>query len=248
MTETVLLDRHNLPRLFAHDAARPLRQLAIADDAVALANANRELGLALSDAEMEYLQAAFRTLGRAATDAELMMFAQANSEHCRHKIFNADWVIDGAAREKSLFAMIRNTHERNPTGVLSAYKDNAAVPILLAMFTALLASRSTLPSKLRRIIIRPRFRLFPALRPVLAARFATRARPVAAPSQRQGWWAIRYRISASPGQSDLGRPASAGRSASPRHWKSCSKRRSVPPPLTTNSAAQGLAAISVPLS
>src|SRR5690606_37914746 len=70
---------------------------------------------------------AFERLGRDATDVELMMFAQANSEHCRHKIFNADWIIDGVTQAKSLFAMIRNTHARAPRGVLSAYRDNAAV-------------------------------------------------------------------------------------------------------------------------
>ena len=127
MTETALLDRQALPRLFGRDAARRLRHLAIAHDQAGLAAANLELGLALSAVEMQYLQDAFRSFGRDATDAELMMFAQANSEHCRHKIFNADWRIDAAPRAKSLFAMIRNTHERHPAGVLSAYKDNAAV-------------------------------------------------------------------------------------------------------------------------
>ncbi len=127
MTETFLLDRQALPRLFSRDTARRLRHLAIAHDPLALAAANRELGLALSAAEMEYLQKAFAGSGRDATDAELMMFAQANSEHCRHKIFNADWRIDNLPRAKSLFGMIRNTHQRHPAGVLSAYKDNAAV-------------------------------------------------------------------------------------------------------------------------
>jgi phosphoribosylformylglycinamidine synthase len=76
----------------------------------ALTAANRELGLALSDDEIDYLLDSFSRLARNPTDVELMMFAQANSEHCRHKIFNADWIIDGAAQAKSLFAMIRNTH------------------------------------------------------------------------------------------------------------------------------------------
>ncbi|HVC31808.1 MAG TPA: phosphoribosylformylglycinamidine synthase, partial [Steroidobacteraceae bacterium] len=82
---------------------------------------------ALSADEIEYLLASFRQLGRDPSDVELMMFAQANSEHCRHKIFNARWVIDGREREESLFAMIRHTHARSPEGVLSAYRDNAAV-------------------------------------------------------------------------------------------------------------------------
>jgi len=93
----------------------------------ALEKANTELGLALSDDEIEYLVQNFTNLNRNPTDIELMMFAQANSEHCRHKIFNADWIIDGEEQDKSLFAMIRNTHELHPEGVLSAYKDNSAV-------------------------------------------------------------------------------------------------------------------------
>src|ERR1019366_6859878 len=93
----------------------------------ALIEANRRLGLALSEGEIDYLFDTFIRLGRDPSDVELMMFAQANSEHCRHKIFNAQFVIDGVAREKSLFAMIRNTHVRAPAGVLSAYRDNAAV-------------------------------------------------------------------------------------------------------------------------
>lgn len=93
----------------------------------ALAQANRELGLALAEDEIDYLVESFTELGRNPVDVELMMFAQANSEHCRHKIFNASWDIDGEEQEKSLFAMIRNTHAMNGEGVLSAYKDNAAV-------------------------------------------------------------------------------------------------------------------------
>ncbi|HLJ64759.1 MAG TPA: AIR synthase-related protein, partial [Stellaceae bacterium] len=89
--------------------------------------ANQELGLALSADEIDYLVHSFRALGRDPADVELMMFAQANSEHCRHKIFNADWIIDGRRREESLFAMIRYTHKCSPGGVLSAYRDNAAV-------------------------------------------------------------------------------------------------------------------------
>jgi len=93
----------------------------------ALAAANLELGLALSDDELEYLVENFNALGRNPTDVELMMFAQANSEHCRHKIFNADWTLDGQTESMSLFGMIRHTHATAPGGVLSAYHDNAAV-------------------------------------------------------------------------------------------------------------------------
>ncbi len=95
----------------------------------ALEKANIELGLALADDEITYLAENFKKLGRNPHDIELYMFAQANSEHCRHKIFNADWTIDGVVQEKSLFKMIRNTHEVNSDFVLSAYKDNAAVMV-----------------------------------------------------------------------------------------------------------------------
>jgi phosphoribosylformylglycinamidine synthase len=97
----------------------------IAPDALAAANAR--LGLALSEDEIAYLQEAYSRLGRAATDAELMMFAQANSEHCRHKIFNARWTIDGEVQAHSLFQMIKATHAATPRFTLTAYADNAAV-------------------------------------------------------------------------------------------------------------------------
>ena len=93
----------------------------------ALERANRDMGLALSEDEIEYLGDYFTRIGRNPTDVELMMFAQANSEHCRHKIFNADWVIDGRGERQTLFGMIRTTHEKNPRGTLVAYSDNAAV-------------------------------------------------------------------------------------------------------------------------
>jgi phosphoribosylformylglycinamidine synthase len=133
MTESVWIEpgAHGSlePRgLFHGAAARPLRVVALGEDGhAALARANRDWGLALSKDEIDYLVAAFGTLGRDPTDVELMMFAQANSEHCRHKIFNADFIIDGDAMPQSLFAMIRATYARNSAGVLSAYRDNAAV-------------------------------------------------------------------------------------------------------------------------
>ncbi|MEZ5475342.1 MAG: phosphoribosylformylglycinamidine synthase [Steroidobacteraceae bacterium] len=127
MTETVLFDLHDVAQLFAAHTPRPLTIVALAGGRDALAAANREMGLALSDDEIDYLLAAYIRFGRDPTDVELMMFAQANSEHCRHKIFNADFVVDGVRQPKSLFAMIRNTHAQNPAGVLSAYRDNAAV-------------------------------------------------------------------------------------------------------------------------
>ncbi|MGD9842652.1 MAG: phosphoribosylformylglycinamidine synthase, partial [Steroidobacteraceae bacterium] len=128
MTESVVFEVEAAARLFHHESAKPLQHVDVLQGGrAALIVANTNMGLALSDDEMDYLLVSFTRLGRNPTDVELMMFAQANSEHCRHKIFNADWIIDGLPQPKSLFAMIRNTHEKNPAGVLSAYKDNAAV-------------------------------------------------------------------------------------------------------------------------
>ena len=128
MTESVLTARSDLERLFDVGAALPLDRIDLGDDApAALAAANRRLGLALAADEIAYLAENYAALGRDPTDAELMMFAQANSEHCRHKVFNADFTIDGKAQPLSLFAMIRNTHKQSPAHTLSAYKDNAAV-------------------------------------------------------------------------------------------------------------------------
>jgi phosphoribosylformylglycinamidine synthase len=128
MTETVLRSTDDAAALFAHAAPQPLVTVPLAAAGrAALTAANAQMGLALSDDEIDYLQDSFRALGRDPTDVELMMFAQANSEHCRHKIFNAQWIVDGVAADRSLFAMIRNTHAASPGGVLSAYRDNAAV-------------------------------------------------------------------------------------------------------------------------
>ncbi len=128
MTEAVLDDFADVKRLFAQVEPRPMTRVALrARGRVALDEANRELGLALSDAEIHYLAHAFVRIGRDPTDVELMMFAQANSEHCRHKIFNAAWRIDGADEPQSLFAMIRSTHAAHPQGTLVAYADNASV-------------------------------------------------------------------------------------------------------------------------
>lgn len=128
MTQTVLGDVADAQPMFAHPQARPLVFKDLTENArAALDNANRDLGLALSDIEIRYLIDAYSKLSRNPTDAELMMFAQANSEHCRHKIFNASWTLDGAEQERSLFDMIRNTHALNPQSVLSAYHDNSAV-------------------------------------------------------------------------------------------------------------------------
>ena len=139
MTEVVLSDPAQAAALFVAEAPAPLRRIPLAGDGVrALQHANAALGLALSDDEIAYLARTFAELGRDPTDAELMMFAQANSEHCRHKIFNARWILDGIELERSLFQMIRHTTTHraarrttdapgSPGSVLSAYRDNAAV-------------------------------------------------------------------------------------------------------------------------
>jgi phosphoribosylformylglycinamidine synthase len=125
MVEAVYLRDADLAQLFVQEDPRPLA--SVSRSLAGLNAANAALGLALSADEIQYLHDNFQKLGRDPTDVELMMFAQANSEHCRHKIFNAGFVIDGVAQSKSLFAMIRNTHALAPEGVLSAYCDNAAV-------------------------------------------------------------------------------------------------------------------------
>ncbi|WAR42962.1 phosphoribosylformylglycinamidine synthase [Methylomonas rapida] len=127
MTQQVVFAEAELD-LFAEHEPQPLQTVAIMERGrEALVKANTELGLALSADEIDYLTDSFSQLGRNPTDVELMMFAQANSEHCRHKIFNASWTIDGEEQAKSLFAMIRNTYNENPHNILSAYKDNASV-------------------------------------------------------------------------------------------------------------------------
>ena len=128
MTETVFSKLDDARRLFTHFAPQPLSVIDLQEDGrSAIARANVELGLALSDDEVDYLAENFRRIGRNPTDVELMMFAQANSEHCRHKIFNADWIVDGVRQPQSLFAMIRHTHAINPQRTVIAYADNAAI-------------------------------------------------------------------------------------------------------------------------
>ncbi len=128
MTESVWIESIDPEGLFHGAAARPLRIVRLGEDGrAALGRVNREWGLALSSGEIEYLVEAFGQLRRDPTDVELMMFAQANSEHCRHKIFNAEFIVDGKVQPDSLFAMIRATYGSNSRGVLSAYRDNAAV-------------------------------------------------------------------------------------------------------------------------
>ena len=128
MTQLVLAKLEQASGLFSHAEPKPLTAVdVLGGGRAALEQANTQLGLALAEDEIDYLVKSFNDLGRNPHDIELMMFAQANSEHCRHKIFNASWDIDGQNQEKSLFGMIKNTFQMHSEGVLSAYKDNAAV-------------------------------------------------------------------------------------------------------------------------
>jgi len=128
MTEQIFHKKEELAALFTHNEPKPLGRISVLEQGkAALEKANSELGLALSSDEMDYLTNRFKGLKRNPSDVELMMFAQANSEHCRHKIFNAQWEINGEKQDLSLFQMIKNTYKCSPDGILSAYKDNAAV-------------------------------------------------------------------------------------------------------------------------
>ncbi len=128
MIESVFDNADDAEQLFMHTAPRPLLSVDILGGGrQALVNANIDMGLALADDEIDYLFDNFSALNRNPNDIELMMFAQANSEHCRHKIFRADWLIDGKAQDRSLFDMIRYTHEQHPEGVVKAYNDNSSV-------------------------------------------------------------------------------------------------------------------------
>ncbi|MBX3663512.1 MAG: phosphoribosylformylglycinamidine synthase [Burkholderiales bacterium] len=128
MTESVLDSLDDAEALFRHIEPKPLVTVdLIGGGREALVRANSEMGLALSPDEIDYLHDNFTRIGRNPTDVELMMFAQANSEHCRHKIFNADWIVDGERQHRSLFGMIRTTHEKHPQGTVVAYSDNSSV-------------------------------------------------------------------------------------------------------------------------
>jgi len=128
MIESVFSSEDEAERLFIHGQSRPLVAVDILNGGrAALVEANKKMGLALAEDEIDYLVDNFTDLGRNPNDIELMMFAQANSEHCRHKIFSADWIVDGKTQPHTLFNMIRNTHKLNPEGVVTAYSDNSSV-------------------------------------------------------------------------------------------------------------------------
>ncbi|MCY7386476.1 MAG: phosphoribosylformylglycinamidine synthase, partial [Burkholderiales bacterium] len=128
MTETVRFTLGDANELFVAQAPQPLKMVPVTSEGkAALVQANADMGLALSADEIDYLFDYYHRIVRDPTDVELMMFAQANSEHCRHKIFNASWTIDGEAKDQTLFGMIRNTHKLNPQGTVVAYSDNSSV-------------------------------------------------------------------------------------------------------------------------
>ena len=127
MTQIVVSEILEAKQLFSSANPKPIRSVDITQGKHVLEDANTTMGLALAEDEIDYLYEQFKALGRNPSDVELMMFAQANSEHCRHKIFNADWTIDDERLPQTLFGMIRNTKRTSPRGVLSAYSDNAAV-------------------------------------------------------------------------------------------------------------------------
>ncbi len=128
MTEVVIEDLAAAQKLFEHASPQPLAFVDVLNGSrKALEEANESMGLALAPDEIDYLLESFVRLARNPTDVELMMFAQANSEHCRHKIFNASWTIDAQEQERSLFEMIRNTARRHPQGIVVAYSDNSAI-------------------------------------------------------------------------------------------------------------------------
>jgi protein-disulfide isomerase len=191
MTQSLLPSRAAAAALFQELPAGGLERVPLER----LSEANGRLGLAMSPDELDYLAERYTALGRDPTDAELMMFAQANSEHCRHKIFNARYTIDGEDMPHSLFGMIRHTHAQAPQFTLSAYKDNAAVVEGFAgqrfrsdrtsgEYRHEPARDSAFCIKVERTIIRLRFRPSRAPAPAPAAKSATKARPAAAASRR----------------------------------------------------------------
>ncbi|EWH03021.1 hypothetical protein Q427_05635 [Halomonas sp. BC04] len=239
MTENVLADASDAARLFAHHEPAPLGQVDILDGGrSALETANGELGLALAEDEIDYLLAAFQELGRNPTDVELMMFAQANSEHCRHKIFNADWVVDGEPQSHSLFKMIKNTFNASPDDILSAYSDNAAVirgseagRFFPAPLAGKAAERAIYGARHEPIHILMKVEThnhptaiapIPGPLPVPVVRSVTRAPPASAASPRQASPVLPFPTCAFPSSYSPGRlSTTASRTGCSRRFRSC---------------------------
>jgi phosphoribosylformylglycinamidine synthase len=159
MTESAMFDRAQAHALFTELVPAPMEHVdVLRGGRAALEKANVEFGLALADDEIDYLVDAFKGLGRNPSDVELMMFAQANSEHCRHKIFNAQFTIDGVPQERSMFGMIRHTHQANPQHTVVAYSDNASVmegtPVERFLATAANVSRYTKQEALHHVLMK----------------------------------------------------------------------------------------------
>jgi hypothetical protein len=197
MTQVVLGDLEACAALFRHEVPRAARPACRCSPPAGprWRPPTTTLGLALADDEIDYLVKNFTALGRDPHDIELMMFAQANSEHCRHKIFNATWELDGTTRDRSLFQMIRNTYALHSEGILSAYTRQRRRPRRLARRPVLRRSAhqrvrapttrtSICSAKSKRTTTRPPSRRFPARRPAPAAKSATKAPRAAAPSRR----------------------------------------------------------------
>ena len=128
MTQSIYLDTKEFENLFVADEPRSLNKIDLINKGKQeLELANKSFGFAMSDDEIDYLFDFYSKEKRNPTDAELMMFAQANSEHCRHKIFNAKWNLDGSQKNDTLFDLIKDTSKSSPDGIISAYKDNAAI-------------------------------------------------------------------------------------------------------------------------
>jgi len=229
MTESVLNNEREAGRIFAQAEPEPLQCVDLLKHGRdALEKANVDLGLALSDDEIEYLVTQFQAMRRNPTDVELMMFAQANSEHCRHKIFNASWVVDGKSRDASLFGMIRETHKANPSGTLVAYDDNAAV-LEGARGERLMAGGEA-----------GRYEFADEPVHFLVVRYATRGQPVAAANPKPASSGSQFLIYACLGLSDRGNSRRRNPIASFHRSRSCSKARSVVHRLTTNSVGPEL--------
>lgn len=245
MTESVVAARDDAKHLFDELPAKPLSTVDVLGvGRGALERANVELGLALADDEIDYLVDAFRKLERNPTDVELMMFAQANSEHCRHKIFNAQWTIDGEAQDMSLFAMIRNTEKLSPQGTIVAYSDNSSIMVgaeaerwfprkagaagepgeRYGRHTELTHTLMKVETHNHPTAISP----FPGRRPARAARSATKARRAAARVRRPASRASPCRTSTCPMRASRGKTRATPRSRSPSAIRTkCTARTAV---------------------
>ena len=242
MTESVVAADFPAENLFVELAGKPMATVPLrAEGRKALEEANLSMGLALSEDEIDYLAENFTKLDRDPTDVELMMFAQANSEHCRHKIFNARWTLDGEDREETLFGMIRRTHKMAPHCTITAYADNAAIfegsevtrlyprPSDADEFGAR-RSAFTRSSRLKRTTIRPLFLRSRALRRVRAAKSETKARRAAVLVRRPVSLALRRLRCTSKVPSRFGRttatPPRANAPTRPTARRGVSRRRS----------------------